>query len=64
MLVDTNRITVKTRAIKDNSTTGEAFFNESFAQKYNLIITKLDQFLRLRVINSRDSSAGNITYSA
>jgi hypothetical protein len=50
--------------MKDNNTTGEAFLNKSFAQKYNLIITKLDQPLRLRVINGRDFSAGSITYSA
>jgi hypothetical protein len=50
--------------MKDSSATGEAFLDESFAQKYNLTITKLDQFLRLRVIDGRDSSAGSITYSA
>jgi hypothetical protein len=50
--------------MKNNGATGEAFLNKSFAQKYNLIITKLDQLLQLRVINSRDSSAGSITYSA
>jgi hypothetical protein len=50
--------------MKDNSTTGEAFLNESFMQKYNLTITKLDQFLRLRVVDSRNSSTGSITYSA
>jgi hypothetical protein len=42
MLVDTNRIIVKTYTIKDSSTIGEMFLDESFAQKYNLIITKLD----------------------
>jgi hypothetical protein len=50
--------------MKNNSTIGEAFLNESFAQRYNLIITKLDQFLRLRVVNSRDSSTDSITYNA
>jgi hypothetical protein len=50
--------------MKNSSTTREAFLDESFAQKYNLIITKLDQPLRLRVVNGRDSSAGSITYSA
>jgi hypothetical protein len=50
--------------MKDNNTIGEMFFDKSFAQKYNLIITKLDQPLRLRVINSRDSSTSSITYSA
>jgi hypothetical protein len=50
--------------MKDNSTIGETFLDEFFAQRYNLIITKLDQFLQLRVINGRDSSTGSITYSA
>jgi hypothetical protein len=31
--------------MKNSGTIGEAFLNESFAQKYNLIITKLDQSL-------------------
>jgi hypothetical protein len=62
-LVNTNRITVKTRIIKDSSTTREIFLNESFAQKYNLIITKLDQPLRLQVVNGKDSSAGSITHN-
>jgi hypothetical protein len=64
MLVDTNRVIVKIYTIKNNSTIREVFFDKSFAQKYNLIIIKLDQFLQLQVINSRDFSAGNITYSA
>jgi hypothetical protein len=64
ILVDTNRIIVKTYIIKDNNTIGEVFFNESFAQRYNLIITKLDQSLRLRVVDNRDFFAGSITYSA
>jgi hypothetical protein len=42
MLVDINRVTVKTCTMKDNSTIREVFLNEFFAQKYNLIITKLD----------------------
>jgi hypothetical protein len=50
--------------MKNNSIIRKIFFNESFAQKYNLIITKLDQFLRLQIIDGRDSSAGSITYSA
>jgi hypothetical protein len=50
--------------MKDNGIIGKTFLDEFFAQKYNLIITKLDQPLRLRVINSKDSSAGSITYSA
>jgi hypothetical protein len=61
MLVDTNRIIVKTHIIKNSSTAGETFLDEFFAQRYNLIITKLDQLLRLQIINSRDSFAGNIT---
>jgi hypothetical protein len=64
MLVDTNRVIVKIYTIKNNSTIRKVFFDKSFAQKYNLIIIKLDQFLQLQVINSRDFSAGNITYSA
>jgi hypothetical protein len=50
--------------MKDNSITGEVFLDEFFAQRYNLTITKLDQPLRLRIIDGRDSSAGSITYSA
>jgi hypothetical protein len=50
--------------MKNNSTIRKTFLNKSFAQKYNFIITKLDQFLWLRVINNRDSSASSITYSA
>jgi hypothetical protein len=50
--------------MKNNNIIREIFLDESFAQKYNLIITKLDQPLRLRVVNSRDSSASSITYSA
>jgi hypothetical protein len=50
--------------MKNSGIIGETFLDEFFAQRYNLIITKLDQFLRLQVINSRDSSAGSITYSA
>jgi hypothetical protein len=50
--------------MKNSGTIGEVFFDESFAQRYNLIITKLDQFLQLQVVDSRDSSAGSITYSA
>jgi hypothetical protein len=64
ILVDTNRVTIKTHAIKDSGTIRKAFLDESFAQRYNLIITKLDQFLQLRVVDSRDFSAGSITYSA
>jgi hypothetical protein len=64
ILIDTNKVTIKTRVIKNNNTTKEIFLDESFAQKYNLIITKLDQFLQLQVIDGRDFSAGNITYSA
>jgi hypothetical protein len=64
ILVDTNGVIVKTYTIKNSSAIGEIFLNESFAQKYNLTITKLDQSLRLQVIDSRDSSAGNITYNA
>jgi hypothetical protein len=50
--------------MKDNGTIKKVFFDKFFAQKYNLIITKLDQLLRLRVINNKDFSAGSITYSA
>jgi hypothetical protein len=50
--------------MKNSSTTRKIFLDKSFAQKYNLIITKLDQPLRLQVIDGRDSSAGSITYSA
>jgi hypothetical protein len=42
MLVDTNKIIIKTYIIKNNNTIGEIFFNKFFAQRYNLIITKLD----------------------
>jgi hypothetical protein len=42
MLVDTNRVIIKTRAMKDNNIIRETFLDKSFAQKYNLIITKLD----------------------
>jgi hypothetical protein len=42
ILINTNKVTIKTHAIKDNGTTRKIFLNESFAQKYNLIITKLD----------------------
>jgi hypothetical protein len=64
MLVDIIRVIVKIYTIKDNSIIKETFLNKSFAQRYNLIITKLDQPLRLRVIDNKDSSAGNITHSA
>jgi RNase H-like domain found in reverse transcriptase/Reverse transcriptase (RNA-dependent DNA polymerase)/Retroviral aspartyl protease len=50
--------------MKDSGATGEAFLDESFAQRYNLTMTKLDQPLRLRVVDGRDSSAGSITHSA
>jgi hypothetical protein len=50
--------------MKNSDTIKKAFLDKSFAQRYNFIITKLDQFLRLQVIDSKDSSAGSITYSA
>jgi hypothetical protein len=50
--------------MEDTGTTADRFLDNMFAQNQNIPLTSLDKPLRLKVIDSRDSSAGAITYYA
>ena len=56
-----NKHQIKTSAMIDSGATGTAFVDSSFVQDNNLKINLLPQPLRLRVVDGRPSSAGDIT---
>jgi hypothetical protein len=50
--------------MEDTSTTINGFLDNMFVQNQNIPLTFLDKPLRLKIINSRDSSASAIIYYA
>jgi hypothetical protein len=50
--------------MEDTSTTINGFLDNIFVQNQNIPLTFLDKPLRLKIINSRDSSASAIIYYA
>jgi hypothetical protein len=50
--------------MEDISIIADGFLNNIFAQNQNIFLTPFDKFLRLKIINSRDSSTSAIIYYA
>jgi hypothetical protein len=50
--------------MEDTSTTVDGFLDNIFAQNQNIPLTSLDKPLRLKIIDSRDSSTSAIIYYA
>jgi hypothetical protein len=48
--------------MEDTSAIVNRFLNNTFAQNQNILLTPLDKFLHLKIIDSRDSSTGAIIY--
>jgi hypothetical protein len=48
--------------MEDTSTIADRFLDNIFAQNQNIPLTLLDKFLRLKIINNKNSSTGAIIY--